>query len=298
MLIHRERLRPSQPEHPHISGHRSWILGCGLSLIFTTVWYWFYQSQEPYHPRGGSFAGLVFGIGAALCMFLPSLFYQRKRFPGRIRLGRSQFWMKAHIWLGLLSLPLALFHSGFGLGGPLEFSLMLFVFVVWGSGVFGLILQQFLPSMLTKSLSVEAMAAYVDAVCLRLQQNADKAVLGLCGSLFEEQPAEKPGAESLRAFYLNTVRSFLDARPPREVRQSGLAGKASAEALFEAQKKGTSNKIDEILDLLNRLCHERRELLLQTRLHGWLHGWLWIHVPLSMTLLVLLAIHIGSVLMY
>lgn len=44
-------------------------------------------------------------------------------------------------------------------------------------------------------------------------------------------------------------------------------------------------------DALADLCEERRQLLPQKVLHHWLHGWLLVHVPLSMALVVLVAVH-------
>ena len=43
---------------------------------------------------------------------------------------------------------------------------------------------------------------------------------------------------------------------------------------------------------------ERRDLAVQRRLHHWLHGWLFVHVPLTAALLVLLAAHAVLALRY
>ena len=42
---------------------------------------------------------------------------------------------------------------------------------------------------------------------------------------------------------------------------------------------------------LEVICDERRQLAQQKRLHHWLHGWLMVHVPLSMALLLLAIVH-------
>jgi hypothetical protein len=46
------------------------------------------------------------------------------------------------------------------------------------------------------------------------------------------------------------------------------------------------------LKRLASICDERRELARQVRLHKWLHYWLFFHVPLSLSLLVLAIAHI------
>ena len=45
-------------------------------------------------------------------------------------------------------------------------------------------------------------------------------------------------------------------------------------------------------------CDERRMLDLQTKLHHWLHGWLFVHVPISFLLLMLTAWHAFVTLFY
>ena len=49
---------------------------------------------------------------------------------------------------------------------------------------------------------------------------------------------------------------------------------------------------------LESICEERRQLADQKRLHHWLHGWLLIHVPLSLALLLLGAVHAVIALRY
>ena len=43
---------------------------------------------------------------------------------------------------------------------------------------------------------------------------------------------------------------------------------------------------------LEELCERRRQLNVQKALHFWLHNWLWLHLPLSIALMILLAAHV------
>jgi hypothetical protein len=56
--------------------------------------------------------------------------------------------------------------------------------------------------------------------------------------------------------------------------------------------------LHETLDDLRAIVDERRELERQRRLHLWLHGWLFIHVPLSYAMLVFTAWHIVGALRF
>ena len=71
------------------------------------------------------------------------------------RLGSARVWMQMHIWLGLLAVPLILFHAGFRLGGALTTTLMVLFTIVTLSGIFGLVLQQFMPAMMTARVPLE-----------------------------------------------------------------------------------------------------------------------------------------------
>ena len=46
------------------------------------------------------------------------------------------------------------------------------------------------------------------------------------------------------------------------------------------------------IDLLTELCDERTQYDLQRKIHFWMHGWLIVHIPISIALIVLLIAHI------
>jgi hypothetical protein len=49
---------------------------------------------------------------------------------------------------------------------------------------------------------------------------------------------------------------------------------------------------------LSDICDEARQLLRQESLHRWLHGWLLLHIPLSLALILLGAVHAVMALRY
>jgi hypothetical protein len=49
--------------------------------------------------------------------------------------------------------------------------------------------------------------------------------------------------------------------------------------------------VHDVLTDLENICDEARQLLRQERLHRWLHGWLLLHIPLSLALILLGAVH-------
>ena len=52
------------------------------------------------------------------------------------------------------------------------------------------------------------------------------------------------------------------------------------------------------VEQLQAWCDERRQLDLQTKLQHWLHGWLLVHIPFSVLLLVFTAWHIVAALFF
>ena len=94
--------------------------------------------------------------------------------------------------------------------------------------------------------------------------------------------AEKPGA-SLRDLLSRDIRPYLQKRASA-VRDDEL-NKAFKRARMELPAAAQSP-----IDQLERICHEARQLRAQQRLHWVLHGWLFVHVPLSMGVLLLLTV--------
>ncbi len=277
----------------HIRGHFRWFVGCFVILLVASLYYWYYASNAPNGPTGGSWPGLVYGVIGSAFMLFAGAFNWRKKFPRAMWMGSAQFWMRGHIWLGTISLPLILFHSGWRLGGLVETVLMIVVFTVWLSGVFGLVMQQYMPKSMMNRINAEAMYQQVDEVCRQLRMTADND-MKKCGDLFEPEGAN-PQLTHLKQFYLSTVRPFLQEEYQAD---SGLANASEADALFDAVRNSVSPNLHADIEKLETMCNERRDLEAQRKMHGWLHIWLFVHIPLSMTLLVMGIIHVVSALWY
>src|ERR1700680_4032597 len=134
--------------------HRSWMVVPIAALAVSLGIYIVYAARAPGGPRGGSSLGLTFGIAGYALMLYAGLLGARKRVPVW-RIGRAKTWMRGHIWLGLLSLPLILFHGGFAFRGPLTAVLMWLFFIVIGSGVLGALVQHYIPRLMTSRVPME-----------------------------------------------------------------------------------------------------------------------------------------------
>jgi hypothetical protein len=313
--------------------HRTWSIASSGILAASTVVYLRYALSSAQGPRGGSAIGLTFGVVGFAFMIFAALLGARKRVP-TWRIGRAQAWMRGHLWLGFLALPLIFFHGGFHFGGTLTRVLMWLLIITVFSGVFGATLQHYIPRVMTSDVPLETIYDEISHVRALLREEADRAVESLCGSVGLDKASGKEGLRAggftalrtmaasavplrtsaavsagasaavaaapeiillteeesapLRRFYLEEMRPFLE-NPNQRGQRLGDAQKATTafaglHTLLPTTAKAT-------LDDLADICDEARQLRRQARLHHWLHGWLLLHIPLSLALILLGAIH-------
>lgn len=114
---------------------------------------------------GSSLAGLVVGSVAAGIILFELLLWPRKKLR-KYKLGRTKFWVAYHLWLGLACGPLAFIHSGFRFGGSFSTFLMVLLLLVLASGVFGWLMQVFIPKWMVGNLPHETISSQLDDVSL------------------------------------------------------------------------------------------------------------------------------------
>jgi hypothetical protein len=301
--------------------HRRWIVACVVVLAISTAVYVPYVRGTLNGPSGGSAVGLTFGIAGSILMVFAGVLGARRK-VSTWQIGRATFWMRGHIWLGLLSYPLILFHGGFGMGGPLTTILMVLFTVVIVSGILGLLLQQVMPRLMLTRVPLETVYEQIDSIVGQLRTESDELVAAACGPIGVEaapvmaatverraggglgdrggqQPRSTPRAHPtplpptpesgiLRDTYLREIRPFLDPGS----RSNGILGNPGrAQNLFRELRTALPTLLHPTVGELEATCEERRQLRDQKRLHHWLHGWLLVHVPLSLALLLLGAAH-------
>jgi hypothetical protein len=265
------------------SGHKNWFLTTIILAVAAVGVYFLIAWWTPGPLTGGSIVGLTYGVaGAALMIFAGLLSVLRTRWALALWfLGPRKIWLKAHVWLGLLSGVLVLCHSGFRFGGPLEQVLMVVVILVVVTGVLGLLLQQFLPQLLASRVPREAAFEQIPRLCELLQRNADD----LAKKVREDKTLDPRITRRFDEFYTSKVRPFLTASYRAS---SPLARSGEAASIFDHLRTVPGfSTVAGPLDQLESYVNERRQYAEQQFLHYLLHGWLLIHVPLSVVLLVL-----------
>jgi hypothetical protein len=259
------------------------------------------QTPSEHRSIGGTPVGLIFGAVAFAIFIFGGLLSLRKKVV-LARIGSVQSWLRAHIWLTLLTTPLVLLHSGFRLGGPMTALLMALYSVVMVSGIYGLFLQHQIPRIMKDRLPNETVYQQIPYIRSQLFLAAERMrnsfKLAAAPLSAEANPSSAVSYAPRRidsesdaafiAFLEDQVMPYLRAR-----RGSGyrLGDSRYAEDTFRLVKLRVGEGYRSRVEQVEAWCDQRRMLDLQTRLHHWLHGWLFVHVPFSFLLLMLTAWH-------
>ena len=236
----------------------------------------------PFSPKRG--LGLVFGIVAAL-VFVFEMAYPYRRSRAR-PLGTARRWIQAHIYLGLLALLAVLLHTGLHFPrGAMGWALFLLSLWTVVSGLVGVWLQKWLPSVMAESLRVEAIYERIPSIVQHLLKEADDLVVN--------------SSDMLERFYQTEMRGRMAAVEPswsflldvRSGREAALEPFRRVSAFVEPAEK-------EIVNDLMTIRMEKMDLDVHYSLQGILRRWLILHVPPAAVLMALLVVHILAWLVY
>jgi hypothetical protein len=305
--------------------HRRWAIWTVVLFAVAGAAYIPYTMLASHGATGGSTTGLVYGSVGYAMMIFAALLGIRKKFP-IWRIGRAQTWMRGHLWLGLLSYPIILLHGAFHFGGPLTRTMMWIFTVVIVSGLIGAVLQHYMPRLMTERVPFETIYDQIDRVRGQLLKESQELLASVSKSanqyglvvpsvtgIFDRATmgdlraattttitttlirVENQAVTQLRTVYEKTVKPYLELHGPRG---HVLADRRNSKAVFAQLRTVSPSTVHQLIDDLENICEEKRDLDRQSRMHKLLHGWLLVHVPLSLALIVLGAIHAVMALRY
>jgi hypothetical protein len=291
--------------------HRGWLIASVAILGVSILLYGVYRVPTSGASSSGSFmggtpVGLVFGSVGFAFMIFAALLGARKTVPVW-RVGRAQTWMRGHLWLGLLSLPIIVLHSGFRYGHGLTAVLMTLLIVVVVSGLFGAVLQHYMPRIMTREVPMETIYEEIGHVRAQLLEEAQELLKQATGETAKAAAAGSADSASaavavvtdqtapLRTFFEQELKPFLETPGARG---HALADQAQSRSAFAQLRTLVPPALHTTIEDFESICEEERQLTLQARLHVWLHGWLLLHVPLSLALILLGAVHAVMALRY
>lgn len=313
--------------------HLRWFIAAVVATAAAVAWYGWEAAGQNRWPGGSSLVGLTYGVLAGgIIVFECLLGLRRTRLFRTARwLGSAQLWMKAHIWLGLLAVPLVVMHTGLQWGGWLSTLAAGAFALVTASGIFGWWMQNLIPRWLIEAVPTETIHSRIDDVAQQLcadacrlvgivtpnvanakldfqrtGQRSNVIVAGASrrvGTMVErmprarqESPQELVVPELLREAVARDIEPFL--RSGRSEHCGLNAAQRSGWYFEELKRRINDRELQIVVGQLDQLCERRRQMNLQQKLHWWLHGWLSVHLPLAMVLLILLIGHIWFALRY
>jgi hypothetical protein len=286
-------------------------LGVTLAGIFA-AWLGGLVGLWDWPPRASSGFGVALGLAGGLIVLFEMALVGRKWLRGR-RLGAAKVWMKLHVWLGLACLPVILVHTGFASGGPLTTVTLVLFLLVTASGVWGLVMQQWLPQKMLAEVPGETIAAQTDEAMKWHAAEAARLVRGLVETPPEYDERLASGMTStesgttlgpvvkgspasvLSGFADRVLIPYLETGPRR---RSPLASRAETSRRFALLRDSLPVAAHPSLVRLEELCDLRRRWDGLRVLNAWLHNWLVVHLPLSVAMTVLMLLHAVRALKY
>lgn len=263
---------------------RRWLLSAvtlAAVLALTAAWWLGGIALRPVAKYSGELLVLL--------LLLLALFNVRKKLPF-LPLGSATAWLQFHIYAGWLSVALFLLHAGPQWPrSALGFALWLVFLSVAASGAFGLWLSRWLPPRLTRS----GESLVYERIPRLRHQLEDEA-----GNLVRQ--AETEAASSTLADFHRQVLAPYFARTPTLFSPLAEDDAAHHRAGHElaSLRRYLSEREMLIADQLAELLEAKRNLDAQYAGQRLLKLWLFVHLPLTYGLLVLVAAHVWLVLHY
>ena len=233
--------------------------------------------------------GLSYGIAATILMFGVALYGIRRRiikYTKKYGAAMSKTWVQFHVYGGTLFLLLTFMHSGFRIPtGALTWWLWILSIWITLSGILGVMLQKWIPKILTSGLSIEVHYDRIPELIHEIKEKAENLIQG-CDEL-------------IRDFYRKNLAVSFVAPEPRLIYYIDITGGIQSQTkqfdylrrFLPAEEKGKLNQLELIYKT-------KLEIDAHYTLQKALRWWLYLHLPISIVLIVLVGLHLYTVLYY
>lgn len=224
--------------------------------------------------------GILFGITAALSLVAVMLYSARRSVPANRKLGPTKKYLQIHLWAGAAFVLLFFLHTAFRLpAGLLAFSLWSTSIWVVATGVLGVVLQRAIPKILEPSTSFEVHLQRIPEFVAELRAKAETAAAHAdprVKSYYDQAlAADMAAPRMISAVLLRNQRTTRRGTHDVDILRRTLAPEGVAS-----------------LDALRELHAAKHEMDVHFTLQRILRGWLYLHLPVAIALLGLVALHI------
>jgi len=266
-------------------GRWFWITAGSAGAL--TLHYFNYRSESI--PYGGTAIGLIYGlIGTIIIAVLMFLGIRKRSYASGV--GTLQGWVSAHVYLGLFTILIIPMHAGFRFGVDIHTFAFILLIIVVLSGIIGVILYMSVPSRLTEhesSLQSDAIdkeiGRLISDMRFLVRDKSDALVRVYRDELARLQTMQPMGWSLL----LPKQNEDLIAKRSAELAQIVSSVPSQDETTFQA-----------LSQLILKKTQLQVALMAQMRLRNILQAWLYIHVPVSVAMIIMVGIHIAVVFYY
>jgi hypothetical protein len=244
-------------------------------------------------PNGATLLGLAYGILAFLAILLLMYYGMRKR-SYTSKHWPLRAWLSFHIYVGTMTLILVPLHAGFKFGFDIHTLAYVLLAIVVVSGIVGAALYLLLP---------RRFEVFGEELTYPLEHSTDdelRKIIRQMRTLAADKSQE----------FADACQAEIEHGIPKHHAGWGLLWRKSATAAAVATQieefRGYLQHIPEAeheaFQNVARLATQKRDLehriVAQMRLQNLLEAWLYVHLPVSIVMLVVVIIHILVVFYY
>lgn len=255
------------------------LAGLLITILMVGGLFAAYLFFAPLYPRHAYLSGWVL----LAVMLLLTFFNFRKKVPF-LRMGSVRFWLQVHIYVGIISGALFFVHISFSWPhGLLNQIIAMFYTIVFVSGIIGLWISRSFPKRLTIA-GFETPFERMPHVRTALRKEAEALILA---------GVDNQTSAVLAEFYTDKIGLFF--AKPRNVLPHlfrSQSPQASHRSQFAEIRRYAKRTELDMLDKLEDLVEQKHLLDYQYALQFTLRAWLFAHIPLSYSLLILSVVHI------
>ncbi len=244
-------------------------------------------------PNGATLVGLIYGIISFVAILLLMYYGMRKR-SYTAKHWSLRAWLSFHVYIGTMTLLLVPLHAGFKFGFDIHTLAYVLLVMVVGSGIVGAALYLLLP---------RRFEPFGEELTYPMGHGTDEELRKII--------------RQMRALAIDKSQEFADACqteieygiPKRHVGWGLVWRKSATAALVATQIEAFQDYLQHIPEVeheafqnLARLATQKRDLehrmVAQMRLQNLLEAWLYIHLPVSLVMFIVVIIHILVVFYY
>ncbi len=255
------------------------VIAASLVLVASTLLWDFQNTLNNQLDFSNEYTGWIL----AVCILLLISYNIRKRVPF-LPLMDNQIWMQIHIYLGVFTSIVFLFHIvDFWPKGEFEQWLAIVFVCVVISGITGIILYRVIPPLLSihdESIIYER----IPALRWQIKKQIDDLV---------QRSIEEENSTTIADFYRRRLLGFIMTRSIPFSYFSGVHQTIQVwEGRFNTMKRYLNKNEQLLFDEIIELTNKKIELDYQYVTQRMMKAWLFVHVPLTLTLLILISLHI------